>query len=83
MFDETITTDIEETTGTFPYSIHKCWFWMGWKLNKNSVLCNKYKEIFSQPAIIGHSSARQKYQKMEELDCIKHSINIHSIYKYT
>lgn len=29
MFDETITTDLEETTETFPYSIHKCWFWMG------------------------------------------------------
>lgn len=28
MFDETTTTDIEETTEAFPYSIHKCWFWI-------------------------------------------------------
>lgn len=26
IFDETITTDIEETTGTFHYSIHICSF---------------------------------------------------------
>lgn len=71
VFDETTTTDIEETTGAFPYSIHKCWLWMLFY----SIFCNKYKGIFSQPDIIGHSSARQKYQKIEEFDCIKHSIN--------